>query len=56
MKIEITITKKELGMLGQPPSQRVESFIWTQVKRTPDETGEKIDLNKVDLDVQIRVV
>lgn len=56
MKIEITVTKAELGQLGQLPSERVKSFIWKQITCSPDETGEKIDLNKIDVDVIIKVV
>lgn len=56
MDVEITITKAELGQLGQPPSDRVKSFVWAQITRTPAETGQKIDLNNVDLNVTINVV
>ena len=56
MKIEITVSKEELGELGQPPSERVKSFIWKQIARSPAETGETIDLNKIDVDVSIKVV
>ena len=56
MEIVITVTKSELATLGQTPSERITSFIWAQITRAPTETGEKIDLNKIDLDVRIIVV
>lgn len=56
MKIEITVSKAELSKLGYPSSQLIKTFVWNQVCKSSSETGERIDLNELDLDVGINVV
>lgn len=52
MKITVTLSKKELAQIGGNKHQ-LESHIWKQVDSKPVDPSDKVDLKKVDYDVEV---